>query len=170
MVFAMVHNQTQTKPGDFGHRGLAAYNANELYRKSHNQAWLHKMWSKLTGNPDGLLDLSIASKIFGPYSAHDGGTQTVLVEQIRGSEGRCADFDADFRPLRKHNRERWQDIAVAHQMGRLLPPVELIQVGDAYFVRDGHHRVSVARTFGQTYIEAHVTVWQAPGRYNKATS
>jgi hypothetical protein len=163
MVFAIVHNQTPTKPGDFGHRGLATHNANELYRKIHNKAWLRKMWSKLTGNQDGLLDLSIASEIYGSHSDHDAGTQTVLVEQIRGSEGRSADFDAEFRPLRKHNQERWQNIAVAHQMGRLLPPVELIQVGDTYFVRDGHHRVSVARTFGQKYIEAHVIAWQANG-------
>ncbi|MBN1811107.1 MAG: hypothetical protein JXA14_04655 [Anaerolineae bacterium] len=163
MVFAIVQNQTQTKPGDFGHRGLATHNANELYRKIHNKAWLRRIWSRLTGNPDSLLDLSIVSELYDTRGSHDAGTQTVLIEQIRGSEGRCEDFDAEFRPLRKHNQERWRKIAVAHQMDRLLPPVELIQVGDTYFVRDGHHRVSVARTFGQKYIEAHVTVWQVAG-------
>jgi hypothetical protein len=163
MVFTVLREQTQYKPGHFRHPGEATHNAYETYRKVHNRAWLHRVWSRLTGNPDGLLDLSIVNDTHGSHNAHDAGTQTVLVEQIRGSEGRCEDFDAEFRPLRKHGEERWRKIAVAHQMGRLLPPVELIQVGDTYFVRDGHHRVSVARTFGQKYIEAHVTVWQVDG-------
>jgi len=48
-------------------------------------------------------------------------------------------------------------------MGTPLPPVELVQVGDVYFVRDGHHRISVARTVGQRDIEAEVTVWHVDG-------
>ena len=44
-----------------------------------------------------------------------------------------------------------------------LPPVDLIQVGDRYFVRDGHHRISVARTLGQHFVEAEVTVYQMSG-------
>jgi hypothetical protein len=50
------------------------------------------------------------------------------------------------------------NIAKLRLEGRPLPPVELIQVGDSYFVRDGHHRISVARAFGQTAIDAQVTV------------
>jgi uncharacterized ParB-like nuclease family protein len=48
-------------------------------------------------------------------------------------------------------------------MGRELPPVELVQLGDLYFVRDGHHRISVAQAMGQESIEAEVIVWQAEG-------
>jgi len=54
-------------------------------------------------------------------------------------------------------------IAAARQMGRTLPPVELIQIGDLYFVRDGHHRISVARGMGQEHIDAEVTVWEMGG-------
>jgi hypothetical protein len=54
-------------------------------------------------------------------------------------------------------------IARARDRDKALPPVELIQVGDLYFVRDGHHRISVARAVGQRYIEAEVTAWQVSG-------
>lgn len=54
-------------------------------------------------------------------------------------------------------------MAVAQQQGRSLPPVELIQIGEVYFVRDGHHRISVAQTMGQEQIEATVTVWETTG-------
>jgi hypothetical protein len=54
-------------------------------------------------------------------------------------------------------------IAAAWELGRELPPVELVQIGDFYFVRDGHHRISVARAMGQEHIEAEVTVWDVVG-------
>jgi hypothetical protein len=87
----------------------------------------------------------------------------VPLAQIVGSEGRCGDFDRDFYPLHDHNRSRWLRIATARQKGIGLPPVDLVQVGDVYFVQDGHHRISVARAFGQADIEARVTVWRLRG-------
>jgi hypothetical protein len=88
------------------------------------------------------------------------GHQVVALCQIRGSEGRCRDFDANFRPLQPHCATRWLGVAMAWKTGTALPPVSLIRVGDVYFVRDGHHRVSVARALGQAEIEAEVTVWR----------
>jgi hypothetical protein len=76
--------------------------------------------------------------------------------KIVGSEGRTADFDSAFDPLRSHNRDRWIGIAAARRQGAILPPVELIQVGDTYYVRDGNHRVSVAKAAGQVEIEAQI--------------
>jgi hypothetical protein len=55
------------------------------------------------------------------------------------------------------------NIAAAWEMGTPLPPVKLIQIGDLYFVRDGHHRISVARAMGQEAIEAEVTAWTVMG-------
>ncbi len=80
--------------------------------------------------------------------------------RIVGSEGRSEDFDGHFRPQRTHNRERWIRVASAWLQGLALPAVQLVQVGDAYYVRDGNHRVSVARAFGQESIDAEVTVWE----------
>lgn len=64
--------------------------------------------------------------------------------------------DCSFYPVRDHNQGRWLGVATARQEEKSLPPVELIQVGDVYFVRDGHHRISVARALGQPVIEAEV--------------
>jgi hypothetical protein len=87
----------------------------------------------------------------------------VPIQKIRGSQGRTKDFDRGFHPLKNHTRDRWVGIAVARQRGTALPSVSLVQVGDLYFVLDGHHRISVARALGQRDIEAHVTVWQVEG-------
>lgn len=87
----------------------------------------------------------------------------MAIERILGSEGRSSDFDRDFNPLRDHNKGRWLGVAAARQRGKPLPPVALIQVGDVYFVQDGHHRISVARALGQWAIEASVVVWQVDG-------
>ena len=89
-----------------------------------------------------------------------GGVRTVPISQIRGSEGRSGYFDRDFNPLYDRARGRWLGIARARQQGKDLPPVVLVQVGDIYFVRDGHHRISVARAMGQMDVEARVTIWQ----------
>jgi hypothetical protein len=92
-----------------------------------------------------------------------GGTRTVPIQQIRGSEGRSRYFDRDLNPLNDQARGRWQSIARATQQGKVLPPVALVQVRNIYFVRDGHHCTSVARALGQREIEARVTVWQVTG-------
>jgi len=80
----------------------------------------------------------------------------VTFDRIWGSEGRCRDFDRAFYPLRSHEKDRWLSIAVAREIGIGLPPVELVQVGDVYFVQDGHHRISVARMQGQKAVDAGV--------------
>jgi hypothetical protein len=83
----------------------------------------------------------------------------VPISQIQGSEGKSEEFDAEFRPLKPFSRDRWVSVAVAFLQGKSLPPVELIKVGQQYFVRDGHHRISVARAYGQYDVDAVVTVW-----------
>lgn len=87
------------------------------------------------------------------------GSQTVAVKDIHGTVDRGGDFDYDFTPLRRSNELRWTKVATAMLNGVELPPVELIQVGEHYFVKDGHHRISVARALGFAYIDAVVEVW-----------
>lgn len=84
------------------------------------------------------------------------GVQYVALDQIIGSEGRCRDFDNQFWPRTEHSRDRWVSIAIAMGTGKPLPPVQLIQVANGYVVRDGNHRLSVARAFGQAVIEAEI--------------
>ncbi len=80
------------------------------------------------------------------------------INRIKGSEGRSGDFDRDFNPMHDRMIDRWVSVALAQSNGVALPAVELIQLGEDYFVRDGHHRISVARAFGEEYIDAKVTV------------
>jgi hypothetical protein len=87
----------------------------------------------------------------------------VPLASIIGSEGRCQDFDADFNPRQSATLERWLSVYSAIYHGIGLPPVSLIQVRGAYFVRDGHHRISVARKLGKVDVDAEVTAWDVSG-------
>jgi hypothetical protein len=84
------------------------------------------------------------------------GTRVVEVDQIVGSVGRWRDFDRSFLPARASVGHKWKRIDRAFQRGEELPPVELYEIGDAYFVVDGHHRVSVARYHDVPTVEASV--------------
>lgn len=87
------------------------------------------------------------------------GVQDIPLNQIRGSVGRYRDFTHTFLPRGGQLRQRWERINVlAYAKG--MEPIEVYKVGDAYFVLDGNHRVSVARQIGNTVIEAHV--WEYP--------
>ena len=110
-----------------------------------------------------LLELDVLSRAWTIRGRRFAGRQTVPLSQIRGSENRVTDFDPTFRPRAQHLAERWCHVAEAWQQGAALPPVELICVGEVYFVRDGHHRISVAATYGAREIDALVTVWEVDG-------
>jgi hypothetical protein len=84
------------------------------------------------------------------------GTRVVEVDEIVGSVGRWRDFDRSFLPARASVGHKWMQIDRAFQRGEDLPPVELYEIGDAYFVVDGHHRVSVARYHDVPTLEASV--------------
>jgi hypothetical protein len=88
---------------------------------------------------------------------HHVGLQTVSLDKIVGNEGRYHEFDRTFFPRQSHIRDRWARIDQAHYQQTPLPPVVLTKVGAVYFVRDGNHRVSVARIRRQDYIDAYVT-------------
>jgi hypothetical protein len=119
--------------------------------------------AKLTGHSRRLLDLDDVRQTKTVESMSERGCVTVEVGKIRGSECRVCDFDCDFLPLKETNQQRWVSVYAARLCGIGLPAISLVQVGDAYYVRDGHHRVSVARLLGEEYIEANVQVWQMQG-------
>lgn len=136
---------------------LANYKLVALFNKSWAAGRTRKIFSVVTRRSNRLLDLGSYSteKRYGHYA----GKREVPIDKIRGTEGRLNDFDDQFHPLTDRTQQRWLSVARANERGIDLPPVELIQVGDVYFVRDGHHRISVARAFGQTTIYASVTIY-----------
>lgn len=132
----------------------------DLYERARQRGWWYRAAALLRGRPTGLLDLARITAGSTIGARRSLGAQTVPIRQIRGSEGRRADFDDAFHPIQKHTRSRWLGIAVAWLQNANLPPVDLIRLGDIYFVRDGHHRISVVRAFGLREIEAVVTAWE----------
>jgi hypothetical protein len=84
------------------------------------------------------------------------GMRTVEVDKIVGSVGRCCDFDESFLPVKVSMSGRWGRVDRAYHQGLELPAVTLYKIGDSYFVRDGNHRVSVARYHGAAAIDAEV--------------
>jgi hypothetical protein len=140
-----------------------AWSSSALFRSCLAKGRRGQFASMLTRRSRCLLRLAEVEAQLKIHDRCDAGVQTVPIEQIRGSRGRAHDFDRSFRPLQSHTRARWQGIALAHQQGVALPPVALVQIGDIYFVLDGHHRISVARAYGQKDIEARVTAWEVTG-------
>jgi hypothetical protein len=140
----------------------------QLYAKRRYQGQLGRIWGVITGRSQRLYDLSAAASVHMTSARHTIGLQAVPLDRIRGSENRCHDFDRDFNPLSPHTRDRWLSIATARLRGASLPAIDLIQLGNDYFVRDGHHRVSVARALGEAYIDAHVTVWEINPRPDRS--
>jgi hypothetical protein len=142
------------------YRNIVTSEALRLYEVARKQGVMSKIWSTLSGHSHRLFDLETIQHTIKVHNRHYVGLQIVPIQQIRGSEGRSREFDGQFRPLQTHTKHRWVNIAVVQQEGQPLPPVDLIQIGDIYFVRDGHHRLSVAQMLGQKDIEADVTVWE----------
>ncbi|RME36151.1 MAG: DUF4032 domain-containing protein [Thermoflexia bacterium] len=126
------------------------------FQEARFRAFLREVWSALSGRPNRLLSwqevrdhLRLGGQVY-------RGIQTVPLEKIVGSVDRYRDFDRAFLPTQSHTAHRWRSISRAFYNDVSLPPVKLYKVGDAYFVLDGNHRVSVARDRGQEFIEAEV--------------
>ena len=85
------------------------------------------------------------------------GLETIQLDSIVGTVGRGRDFDRSFRPTSRRTRKRWERMATAARRGESFPPIEVYRIGDVHFVKDGHHRVSIARAQGLPDIDAYVT-------------
>jgi len=120
---------------------------------------LSRIAARLRSEPDDVSDMLPFEEVIdalGRRSQIDLGIEEIPLDAIAGTVGRRPEeFDRAFRPS-KRVRGRWESVAAARRRGVDLPPIEVYKVGDLYFVEDGHHRVSVARAFGDTTIEAHV--------------
>lgn len=152
------YNQSQEERRRAG--GHMVLQAHELYEHERARAQVASIWAWLFRRPTTLPPLGAVADERTIRSRHALGRQTIRLDKIYGSEGRSADFDSSFRPTQEHTRARWLGVALAMIQGRSMPPIEVIELGGRYFVRDGHHRVSAARALGQVDIEADVTVWE----------
>jgi hypothetical protein len=85
------------------------------------------------------------------------GLQTIELDSIVGTVDRARDFDRRFLPTSGRVRSRWERIATATRRGEEIPPIDVYRIGELHFVKDGHHRVSVARALGFKVVDAYVT-------------
>ncbi len=118
--------------------------------------------SWFTQSPNTLLPYDEIRKSLPLSNQHYIGMRQVSVDQIIGSVSRYNDFDRAFLPRHTHTQGRWMSIDRAHLTDVVLPPIEVYKIGDTYYVKDGNHRVSVARKKGQAYIDADVIEIEAP--------
>ena len=115
-----------------------------------------RILSLLKSRRDEMLSLGDVRSLLRPDSETYRGMQTVAINTIVGSEGRYKDFNREFLPRHDKLMRRWMRVDMAHYQNIILPPIKLFEIGGAYFVRDGNHRVSVARSQGAEFIDAEV--------------
>ena len=135
-----------------------AYNmALRDFRRARQQAALQQVLARLTGKSNALLDYNALQEQIAPQGVLDHGVQEIPLEAIVGSVGRAEDFTRTFLPKHDSVEERWARVRAAVIDMKGGPPIDVYQVGEVYFVKDGNHRVSVARQLGSETISAHVT-------------
>jgi nucleotide-binding universal stress UspA family protein len=133
--------------------------AREDFRRARQQASIQEVLSRFTGKSANLLSLEeVRKKLHTVGTGVNRGVQNIPLDSIVGSVGRYADFSRTFLPKNPNDEERWAHVMalVTDPAGGGLPPIEVVKLGDVYFVQDGHHRVSVARQLGADTIEAYV--------------
>jgi hypothetical protein len=126
------------------------------WKQARRTAFVQDVLAAFTQRPTSLLSFDGVSEKLKLGHVRYLDLQNVPLDQIVGSVGRYADFTRAFFPREDRLQERWQHIERMVTTGRELPPVELYKVGQAYFVRDGNHRISVARQRGISTIKAYV--------------
>lgn len=140
-----------------GQMGWAARTAQEDFKDARRKALLTELIDAVRRRPSGLLSFEDVRARLNVRGQRYIGHQTVLLDKIIGSEGRYFDFDRRFLPRNDALKSRWSNVDSAMIQAVELPPIDLYKIGDIYFVRDGNHRVSVARQQGASYIDAFVT-------------
>lgn len=131
-----------------------SYFVAHAFNRERMQARKHSLLAYLLGRNNRLKyisDLSLSAL----QNKRHAGLQSIPTEKIVGTVSRTDDFDSEFRPRKSHLRERWVAMFILLQSDSWAPIV-VHKAGDVYYVEDGHHRVSVARSLGMRFIEAEV--------------
>jgi hypothetical protein len=126
------------------------------FDRARQKAVRNDLVAAVSGRDNKLMPFHEFTKRLRPEGESYRGLQTVPIAQIVGSMDRFSDFDRTFLPRKKATQGRWKNVDRAYYQDVRLPPIQLYKVGDIYFVKDGNHRVSVARERGVEFIDAEV--------------
>lgn len=129
----------------------------ETFAKARRQADLADLVARLRGRSNDLLNYDEVRRVLQGTPVASSTLQLVPVTAIVGTVGRQTDFTRDFLPRSDSQEARWITIYQRMLDPQGLPPIRLFRIGDAYFVEDGHHRVSIARQLEMSHIDAYVT-------------
>ena len=135
---------------------LVSRTTEEDFNKARNKALVNEIQHFLTPEEVSLISLNDVKQLIRPTNETYVGMKVVPIEKIVGSEGRYNDFDNHFFPKSSHLRMRWEHVDEAAIKDIILPPIKVYEISGLYFVRDGNHRVSVAKSRGTEFIDAEV--------------
>jgi nucleotide-binding universal stress UspA family protein len=135
----------------------SASSALDDFREARWKASLHEVLARLTRQPANLLSYDEVRQKLKAQAGSERGLREIPLQAIVGSVNRYDDFTRNFLPRSAVDAIRWARVKTAVTDLEGLPPIEVYQIGETYFVQDGNHRVSVARDLGASTIQAYVT-------------
>jgi hypothetical protein len=130
------------------------------FMRARRQQILARLAHRLRREPDDvnlILPFDDVVSALGNRGERKLGLQTIRLDTVVGTVDSRCDFDRHFRPTSGRVRERWERLALAQRRGESVPPIDVYRVGELHFVKDGHHRVSIAMATGHKAIDAYVT-------------
>jgi nucleotide-binding universal stress UspA family protein len=127
------------------------------FRSARQKATLREIIARFTGDNNELLSFNEVRQKLKAQMGHKSVLKEIPIDAIIGSVNRYQDFSRNFLPSKNINPQRWANIELANYGSHGLPPIEVYQIDQVYFVSDGNHRVSVAKQLGVTQIQAYVT-------------
>jgi hypothetical protein len=138
--------------------GFPTQDAQDDFLRARRRRMLARLSAILRLNPadiDVMLPFDEVVEALGRVGERDAGVHSIALETIVGTVEGGKEFDREFRPTSSRARTRFERIAEAQRRGVSMPPIDVYRVGELHFVRDGHHRVAVARAQGRETIDAH---------------
>jgi hypothetical protein len=138
----------------------ASFQAQEDYHRARRKVFLDEITSFLTRRPNELLSFQEVRERLPIQSQAYRGVRAIPVARIIGSVDRYEDFNRHFLPTQTHTQARWENVDQAVLTDIVLPPIQVYQIGETYFVLDGNHRVSVAKEKGMAFVDAQVVELQ----------
>jgi hypothetical protein len=139
------------EPGDL------TFSAVQDFRTARRRATFERILSRLSGRSPDLLSYEEVRRKLHAIETPRHELREIPLSSIVGSLGRYNDFTRSFLPISESSRDRWARVKGVSESASGFPPIEVYQIGEAYFVKDGNHRVSVARQADARTIQAYVT-------------
>jgi hypothetical protein len=139
--------------------GFPRSDVEDDFQRARRHQVLARLAQRLRREPDDvnlILPFDEVVAALGRVEERYVGMETIDLDSIHGTVDRAKGFDREFRPTSSRVRTRWERIANAMRRGEPMPPISVYRIGEVHFVRDGHHRVSVARALAQPVIDAYV--------------